>query len=317
MFENERDANVDNKTFPLMISVGFARYLIKHLQEGIDSVEKKREEDFFCDKDDCFFNEDDERVGRQTPKEKKRFDFGQMVPSFLKEKSAFDIAKTMVVYFLVFLGAITILSLILSAFEKQRPEGWSQPAQSSLRSPAPLSPFVPAQSTASFAPAQEQVQQPVQQPLAQTASSGPMPSDKRTEVVMGSGSKMLFVFSDPVCPFCKKLEPMLDRLSKNGYQVHIFPTAIHPESLSMVTALACADGDKLSVWKNEISNGIVPAKKTCDGSDDVDSRAIRFFTQFGFNATPTLVNTAGQVHVGAFDSYDDLVTFAGGQKKAD
>jgi protein-disulfide isomerase len=167
--------------------------------------------------------------------------------------------------------------------------------------------------------------QPQQQPVQPV---GPLTADSRTETVLGHSTDVynrVFVFSDPFCPFCKKLEPMLEELSKNGYEVHIFPTPVHKESIPMINALACAndklkssdDAGRAKNWKAEINDNITPLDD-CNEPDtpsdveptaDASQKAYRFFAQFGFNATPTIVNGYGLSHSGTFNNENELVQF--------
>ena len=137
--------------------------------------------------------------------------------------------------------------------------------------------------------------------------------DKRIEVVMGAASeptRKFFVFSDPVCPFCKKLEPMLERVSKGGYEAHVFPTPLHDQSFDLISSIACAnEGQRVSAWLGTINQEKRAGPISCAGVSDVNRRALEFFTQFGFNATPTVVNSKGKVHVGTFASDADLIAF--------
>ncbi len=153
--------------------------------------------------------------------------------------------------------------------------------------------------------------------LVQPQKTAPVGSDSRIEVVMGGGEKKLFVFTDPACPFCKKLEPMLESVAdKDEAEIHVFPTPIHQESFDMIASLACENQKKrVSAWERLINTGRITAKTDCENARGVNDRAVTFFTQFGFNATPTLVNSAGQVHVGAFPTEAELVAFINAKKQ--
>lgn len=153
--------------------------------------------------------------------------------------------------------------------------------------------------------------------LVQPQKVAPVGSDSRIEVVMGGGEKKLFVFTDPACPFCKKLEPMLESVAdKDEAEIHVFPTPIHQESFDMIASLACENQKKrVSAWERLINTGRITAKTDCENARGVNDRAVTFFTQFGFNATPTLVNSAGQVHVGAFPTEAELVAFINAKKQ--
>lgn len=188
----------------------------------------------------------------------------------------------------------------------------------------PVVPPEPVQTTQAARPTQAEAQP------SQPASTGsPLASDDRIEIVMGhatDNSHKMFVFTDPVCPYCKKTEPFLEKLSRDGYEIHLFPTPIHQASYPMINSLACyftkqniGPEQRVLAWENEINRGVLPVTddNKCPDKDmmiDVNARAMRFFGQFGFNATPTLVNGHGVTHVGAFDNERDLMTFANQEK---
>lgn len=140
-----------------------------------------------------------------------------------------------------------------------------------------------------------------------TAPSAPLPPPSNLEVVLGGGGKRLFVFDDPLCPYCKRIEPSLRAMVKRGYEVHIFPTPIHDEARALVAGITCAK-DKAAAW-NDAINKETPFEGECDERDAAPDTALAFFRQFGFNATPTMINEAGRVKVGGFDSDDAMAAF--------
>jgi thiol-disulfide isomerase/thioredoxin len=153
--------------------------------------------------------------------------------------------------------------------------------------------------------------------MSQPQKTAPVAADSRIEVVMGGGEKKLFVFTDPACPFCKKLEPMLESVAdKDEAEIHVFPTPVHQESFDMIASLACENQKKrVSAWERLINTGRIAAKPDCENARGVNDRAVTFFAQFGFNATPTLVNSAGLIHVGAFQTEEELVAFINAKKQ--
>ena len=58
-----------------------------------------------------------------------------------------------------------------------------------------------------------------------------LPLGDAIKIVRGKGERVLVVFSDPDCPYCKRLEPELDKL--NNVTLYTFPyplESLHPES---------------------------------------------------------------------------------------
>ena len=140
------------------------------------------------------------------------------------------------------------------------------------------------------------------------APRAPIAPPEDIEVVIGKTkdpSHRFFVFSDPNCPFCKKTEPQIEQLAREGYEVHIFPTPVHEQSKPLINGMACAK-NKTEAWKQAIGEQRTDYP-SCDSHGY--ERSLQFFTQFGFNATPTIVNNAGFIHSGAFNNIDELKSF--------
>lgn len=154
--------------------------------------------------------------------------------------------------------------------------------------------------------------QPAMQPVAPVAQQ-PVAADTRPDedlvVHMGAShadkAHTLYVFTDPHCPFCMRIEPVIEKLAAEGYEITIFPTPIKgPESERIVRGIACSK-DKLAAWRDGIGDRHLPAPDGCAAADSAVSRAIGLFTAYGFGGTPTLISGDGRVHMGAMD-YDAL-----------
>lgn len=149
-----------------------------------------------------------------------------------------------------------------------------------------------------------------------------IPVDPRLDIVMGHSAdkaRQFVVFSDPFCPFCKKLEPMLENLSRKGFEIHVFPTPIHTQSRPFLAEMACLEGAdaKRHAWVESIGAGKMVKPNDCDtvNENEINDHALMFFSQFGFNATPTIVSPDGRIHVGAFDTESELSDFIENIKK--
>jgi len=155
-------------------------------------------------------------------------------------------------------------------------------------------------------PAMQPVSPGVQQQQSVTADAHP---DEDLVVHMGAShadkARTLYVFTDPHCPFCMRIEPVIEKLASEGYEVTIFPTPIKgAESERIVRGIACSK-DKLAAWRDGIGDQHLSAPDSCAAADSAVSRAIGLFTAYGFGGTPTLISGDGRVHMGAMD-YDAL-----------
>ncbi len=111
-------------------------------------------------------------------------------------------------------------------------------------------------------------------------------------VVMGKGSRRLYVFSDPDCPFCRSLDAELAKL--HDVEVWLFPfplAALHPDASRVAASLWCQP-DRASAWRAYAAGGKLPRSVEC--SNPV-ARNVALGERLGFAGTPTLVLPDGRV----------------------
>ncbi len=123
-----------------------------------------------------------------------------------------------------------------------------------------------------------------------------LPLDDAIKTVHGKGERVLVVFSDPDCPYCKRLEPELDKL--NNVTIYTFPyplESLHPESPNKAVAVWCAP-DRARAWADLMKTGKAPANKNCDNPIQ---RNIQLAQRLGINGTPTLLAADGRMLPGA------------------
>ncbi|MFH3828769.1 DsbC family protein [Acinetobacter nosocomialis] len=113
------------------------------------------------------------------------------------------------------------------------------------------------------------------------------------KTVKGNGQHVLAVFSDPNCPYCKKLEPELDKLKDVTIYTFIYP--LKPQSIVVSRQVWCAPSQSYS-WKKLIEQGVKPTVASCANPID---RNLELGRKLGFNATPTLIFANGFKLVGA------------------
>lgn len=87
--------------------------------------------------------------------------------------------------------------------------------------------------------------------------------DPRDGIVIGQGSRRVYVFSDPDCPFCRHLQSALSAVPDLQTVILPFPIAgIHPDSKARAESIWCAK-DKEKAWVDYLMRGEAPAPKTC------------------------------------------------------
>lgn len=149
-------------------------------------------------------------------------------------------------------------------------------------------------------------------PAIEQAAYAPaqMPDLTRNAIKFGSEKdegRMLLVFSDPQCPFCRDLEAALAKLPKD-VAVRVFPVSFKQGSSEIAAGVYCAI-NSAKAWRGVVLDGDQPASNgaECNGADKVAENNAAF-AGLGFTSTPTLVNGNGKVSVGAM-SADALLAF--------
>lgn len=124
-----------------------------------------------------------------------------------------------------------------------------------------------------------------------------LPLKDAIKEVRGKGQRKLVVFSDPDCPFCKRLEPDLARLDNVTIYTLLFPIeSLHPDAPRKAKSIWCSD-DRQAAWRDYMVDNKLPTTNT-DCANPVD-RNIRLGQKLGINGTPTLVAEDGRILPGA------------------
>jgi thiol:disulfide interchange protein DsbC len=114
--------------------------------------------------------------------------------------------------------------------------------------------------------------------------------------VRGDGSRVLAVFSDPDCPYCRKLEQELARLDNISVHTFLYPLAeLHPQARSRAIAVWCAP-DRAAAWQALMLEGKAPPAGECAHPID---RNIALARRLGVEGTPALFDVRGRHLAGA------------------
>ena len=145
-------------------------------------------------------------------------------------------------------------------------------------------------------------------------ASGDVKTDVRTlpladalKAVRGNGARKLYVFSDPGCGYCRKLEAELVKLNDTT----IFTFVVPFQGRQLPQAVLCAS-DPAKAWQALMLNGdssalasipgANPASKTdCDSAVD---RNLQLARQWGVSGTPTLIYADGTRTSGVVDAVE-------------
>ena len=121
-----------------------------------------------------------------------------------------------------------------------------------------------------------------------------LPLQYALKEVKGNGSRKLAVFTDPNCPYCKRLEKEIEKLK--DVTVYRFVLAILPGSPEKAKNIWCAP-DRNRAWHAALVDGITPPKsRPCDmkGLDETAKAA----EKLGINGTPALIFADGEMNPG-------------------
>lgn len=114
--------------------------------------------------------------------------------------------------------------------------------------------------------------------------------------VKGDGSRVLAVFSDPDCPYCKTLERELLRLDNVTIYTFLYPLeSIHPEAKTKAVSVWCA-GDRAQAWQTLMLSGEGPRLQACKNPINEN---LTLGSRLGVTGTPTLIAADGRILPGA------------------
>lgn len=114
--------------------------------------------------------------------------------------------------------------------------------------------------------------------------------------VRGNGARVLAVFSDPDCPYCRKVEQELAKLDNVTVHTFLYPLAeLHPEARQRAIAVWCAP-DRAAAWQALMVNGKAPSAAECAHPID---RNIALARKLGVEGTPALFEIRGRHLAGA------------------
>ena len=126
---------------------------------------------------------------------------------------------------------------------------------------------------------------------------GQLPLDKAIVKVKGNGARKVAVFSDPDCPFCKQLEPELDKLDNVTIYTFLYPLpSIHPDAVRKATMIWCSP-DRVKAWDDLMLRNKEP-QGNLDCANPILSIA-QLAQSLGINGTPGMVFSDGRIVPGA------------------
>lgn len=119
-----------------------------------------------------------------------------------------------------------------------------------------------------------------------------LPFDLAIPLVKGEGTRKLAVFSDPDCPFCKRLEKELAQMADITVYLFLLPLAeLHPQATQVATDVWCSD-DRAGSWRAYLLEGKRPETgKACDTPLASISKVAG---ELGISGTPAIILPNGR-----------------------
>ena len=122
----------------------------------------------------------------------------------------------------------------------------------------------------------------------------------------------VIVFTDPECPYCRKLHAELRQVvvadPQIAFYIKLFPLAMHPNADSIARSIVCAHS--LEMLEASFAGQPVPPP-LCSGHEVDDT--VKLAAELGIRSTPTLVLPDGKIMPG-YRQADDLLILLGSDK---
>lgn len=119
-----------------------------------------------------------------------------------------------------------------------------------------------------------------------------LPFADAIKTVKGNGKRKLAIFSDPDCPYCRKLEQELTKVNNVTIYTFLYPiVSLHPEANANAKAIWCAP-DRNKAWDDAMLRGVMP-KNNGSCKNPVESN-IALGNKYRVTGTPTIIFENGQ-----------------------
>ena len=123
-----------------------------------------------------------------------------------------------------------------------------------------------------------------------------LPLDQAIKTVRGDGSRVMAVFADPNCGFCKSLERTLLDMKNVTIYTFLYPI-LSPDSMEKSKNIWCAK-DRSKAWNELMIGGKAPAAAGGDCKTPLEAN-LALGQKLNVNGTPTVFFTNGQRAPGA------------------
>ncbi len=123
-----------------------------------------------------------------------------------------------------------------------------------------------------------------------------LPLEHAIKIVKGNGERKLAIFTDPNCPYCKRLEKELVGISNVTIYTLLYP--VLRGSVELSTSIWCAQ-DQIKAWNDLMLEDIAPKDSSCESPIQALLESGR---ENRVTGTPTLIFSDGSVVGGMIPS---------------
>jgi len=112
-----------------------------------------------------------------------------------------------------------------------------------------------------------------------------LPLNQAIKHVKGNGKRVMYVFSDPDCPYCHALEEELKKVDNVTVYLFLYPLKnLHPNAEAMAQKIWCSK-DKYSAWENYVLDRKQPTGK--EGCATPVQKNLELGEKLHIDGTPT------------------------------
>lgn len=143
--------------------------------------------------------------------------------------------------------------------------------------------------------------------LAQLIDVNALPLDQAIIRTKGVPKNTLYVFTDPLCPFCKKQETLLEQITDVRIVTILTPlVSLHPEAREVAARIWCAK-DKVKAFEDVMLRNVTLMEKAqCEAPILANEKLMQ---SLSIKGTPTIIFENGERVTGAMSKEQILEKF--------